>query len=253
MKFARTLALHDVRLTPGIVAAAGLIALAATLMIALLVPEGRLIQLDLWMLRATRRISPEWWSGVEQLCSMLGGPVVSGLALLAVTAAAALRRRYTLALALLLALVSGSLLELALKFLVETPWFPGNPHWVQLGPRGPWVALEVNGSYPSGHVLRTTYLVLALIAVFPHRAVPVAGFGLVLIGAMVGTRISEHAHWFTDTVGGFTLALATFALALLLAAGLRRLYPWGPAIASIGRGAASNLVSLCRRLPRRIT
>ena len=64
-------------------------------------------------------------------------------------------------------------------------------------------------SFPSGHMLRTTFLVGLFCAHHPRwrRA------GWVVLGAMAGTRVYLNAHWLSDVGGGLLLGLSLAAVA----------------------------------------
>jgi undecaprenyl-diphosphatase len=67
-------------------------------------------------------------------------------------------------------------------------------------------------SFPSGHVLRTTFLVELFIAYMNRYHIA----GRVLIIMMALTRVYLNDHWISDVVGGFLLGLALASVAVLL-------------------------------------
>jgi len=114
-------------------------------------------------------------------------------------------------------------LEFAVKVLL--PFFKAAP---PVSPRGVvWAWFRVPGalSFPSGHMLRATYLVgvlLAWEAVTREGAAPSSGFralalgGLALFGA---SQVYLGNHWPSDVMGGFLLGAC-------LVLGARRRWRW---------------------------
>lgn len=123
---------------------------------------------------------------------------VSGLAIAAI---AAIRGRWWLAGAMLVAIVGANLTTQVLKRAVF--WRP--PAETDLG-------VGIVNSYPSGHATVIAVLALALVAVVPARLRPVA----VVTGAVLFTRIGsgtieEGWHRTEDVVGAGLVALAWVA------------------------------------------
>ena len=71
-------------------------------------------------------------------------------------------------------------------------------------------------AFPSGHLLRTTFLVSLSVDQFGQRY-RVAGAALIIV--MAFTRVYMNEHWFSDVIGGCLLGLALAALATAIRRG----------------------------------
>lgn len=77
------------------------------------------------------------------------------------------------------------------------------------------LSFEPFGRYPSGHALRTTYVVIVAAALVRRRSFDLAGG---LIAAMVVfASVYSHGHYFEESLGGVLLAGAAAAAALSVA------------------------------------
>jgi membrane-associated phospholipid phosphatase len=133
------------------------------------------------------------------------------------------RRRYGLRgfLAPLL-LFAGVAIEIVLKYalfhppppplILQTRWqLPFSslslahalPGWINLLPY----------SFPSGHLLRTTFLV-SLIMGQPGQRYRLAGVAVIAI--MAFTRVYDNDHWISDVIGGCLLGLTLASLAVAI-------------------------------------
>jgi undecaprenyl-diphosphatase len=149
------------------------------------------------------------------LVTWLGGVV--GLTLLATvgTVTMFLRKEYLLAGIWVLATAGGALLNLGVKHSVN------NPRPLQTD-RDPSVAWITNPSFPSGHAMGSAIglgmcLVVALRFLKKKRSRILISAAVILLILLIGfSRIYLRAHWFTDVVGGFTLAAAWLVCCLAL-------------------------------------
>jgi membrane-associated phospholipid phosphatase len=138
-----------------------------------------------------------------------GIPMMATLALVG-AAVFVYRRRYWLALAWVVIMAGGGLLDLTLKQF----YFRDRPPEALRDS----AVTETNKSFPSGHSMGSTigYGMLAYavcLAAWPRsrRILTVAALTL-LVAAIGFSRIFLRAHWLTDVLGGFTIGLAWLVL-----------------------------------------
>lgn len=158
----------------------------------------------------------------SQVVAVLGGAEVTVL-LVAVMAGLLWRRGLRLwAVALLVAIPVAELVEVVYKVALRHPAPAAFAH-----PDGPSVVtmlhggtLTLNGSYPSGHMMRTV-LVYGLGAFVVRRLAPpgwartlAAPSAAVVVGLMALDRVYLGVHWQSDVVGGLLLGGAALAAAI---------------------------------------
>jgi len=95
-----------------------------------------------------------------------------------------------------------SLIAVALKFLIAHPGPPPSlqRHVFEVG-----LSLQLPGSFPSGHTMRTTFL-----AALTLRARPLLA-GLLVVTMMVGL-VYLGDHWLSDVLGGMILGWTSAGL-----------------------------------------
>jgi len=159
--------------------------------------------LDRWWLAAVHGWQQPWLTRAGVVIGYLGGPwggtVVTALAVLVLL----LRGRRWAPLFLALAAASGSSASQLIKHLVRRP-----------RPLHPLVHADF-GSFPSGHVITTVAVGLALTAALARparRPVWLAGTA-VAAAIMILARTYLRAHWLSDTFGSVSVGAG---LALLL-------------------------------------
>jgi len=186
-----------------------------------LVSTGAVGPLDLEVARALARAWRPALLPVSQVVAVIGG--VELTALLAIGLAALLwRGGFRVEAAALLAFPVSQALEIVYKWSLRHPPPVSFEH-----PDGPSVVtmlhggtLTLNGSYPSGHMMRTV-LVYGLGAFVVRRlASPgwartlAAPSAAVVVGLMALDRVYLGVHWQSDVVGGLLLGGAALAAAI---------------------------------------
>jgi len=178
-------------LTLAFVAVAGLAALGVT--------DG----LDLGISRLAQDIGWEPLDLVASLFNIAGQMEVTALVAL-VLACVWWRRDGARGLVALL-LFAGVAIEVVLKHVVR---HPGPPEELSRSIRLlPFIHSSSPYSFPSGHMIRVTFLAALLL--------PRWGFWA-LIAAMAATRIYLQEHWASDVIGGFLLGAALAGVAASL-------------------------------------
>jgi membrane-associated phospholipid phosphatase len=151
------------------------------------------------------------------LLSLIGSAELTGLILLVIVFYARPERRVPLILTFGIA----TMIELVGKTIVNQPT---TPHYLlRYVSLFPILSAQINPgfSFPSGHALRTTFIVIVLIEMIAagslHRATKnwLYVFLLVFEGVMLISRVYLAEHWLTDVIGGaiFGAAFALIALA----------------------------------------
>lgn len=108
-----------------------------------------------------------------------------------------------------LLLFAGVAIEVAMKYLLPHPAPPsGLDRSLDFLP---FLSLPSPFSYPSGHVLRTTFLATLL---GPRVRSPWRWVLAGVVVAMVLSRVYLGEHWLSDTIGGLLLGLALGGIAL---------------------------------------
>ena len=160
-------------------------------------------------------IGPLWLEEVARDVTALGGVAVLGLASLAVLGYLLLRRAYTNAIVVAIAVVGAQLASSLLKVGFGRP----RPDLV------PHLAEVYTASFPSGHAMVSTavYLTFATQLASLHRDIVIRGYliatALALVTVIGASRVYLGVHWPTDVLAGWA---AGGAWALLVWAGARR-------------------------------
>jgi len=187
--------------------AVGLVLLTAAAAFAAVMAAGKArpftARLDEWWLS----VVTSWQAGpltrAGEVLSYLAGPWGGTVVVVILVALLLWRRRIWTAVFLALAEACGSSASQLIKHLVERP---RPPH--------PLVAADF-GSFPSGHVITTAVVGLALVAALSRpgrRRLPLIGVAIAA-ALMMCCRTYLRAHWLTDT---FESVLVASGIALVL-------------------------------------
>lgn len=169
---------------------------------------------DLWALRTSQSRASGLLDVLGGVFSTFGGVEFSAGALLALLATLLLTGRVVVAVRVLVAFVAASFVELAMKL-----WLPQTPMPEASGRTtdfSPLVNIDYPYPYPSGHMLRSAFLLGAVFLLWKNR---VARALIVLaLAGMASSRVYLGVHWASDVIGGALLGLA----ALVWAFGYRK-------------------------------
>jgi undecaprenyl-diphosphatase len=159
-----------------------------------------------------RPIGPAWVEGVLFDITALGSPVVLGLVVLIITGYLLLEGRVQTALMVLIASISGELLDSLLKLWIARPRPSAVPH----------LRTVVSASFPSGHAMESAIIYLTLGAllmrVVQGRITKIYCMGMaIFLTFIVGvSRVFLGVHYPTDVVGGWMLGFLWAAIIFLV-------------------------------------
>jgi membrane-associated phospholipid phosphatase len=165
------------------------------------------LPLDLWILRVSQSFSVEALDFSSSFVTLLGNSEVT-VPLTLWLAFSGWSKRGLPGLAPVLLLV-GVGIEVILKFTVP-----------QIGPAELLHHKHIPAlwhfatpyAFPSGHMVRTTFLVIYLTSFFPRWR----WTGSCFVALMAVTRIYMNEHWTSDVIGGWLLGLAFAAVAVAI-------------------------------------
>ena len=170
---------------------------------------GWFLGVDLLLLRAAQARPAAYLDGIGALFSFLGSIEFTAglLGLLVVWVSVCGDRR--LAARLVVAFAAVALVEVLMKLYLPVPPIPEDA--ARIRDFGPLVDAVFPYPYPSGHAIRTTFLLIALCLLRPDRFVWTMCAALLVLMAV--SRVYLGVHWSSDVAGGVLLGLAGLAWA----------------------------------------
>lgn len=170
---------------------------------------GWLLGLDLLALRAAQARPAAYLDGIGALFSFLGSIEFTAALLGLLVLSLFVRGDRRLAARLVVAFAAMALVELLMKLYLPVPPIPEGT--ARISDFGPLVDAVYPYPYPSGHTIRTTFLLLALCLLWRNRTFWT--ICAVLLVGMAASRVYLGVHWASDVAGGALLGLAGVAWA----------------------------------------
>ena len=172
------------------------------------VMEGDTQAFDTKILRALRDpldpakpIGPAWMEGSLLDLTSIGGSTVLGLVIAFVAGFLMLQTRYRTAMVVLIASISGEIMNAAMKYVFNRPRPTIVPH----------LRVAFSTSFPSGHAMESAIVYLTLAAILMRASeTRLTKFYIlsiaVLLTTLVGiSRVYLGVHYPTDVIGGWII------------------------------------------------
>lgn len=182
-------------------------ALAAFTLLSVAAGAGWTLRADTLLLRASQAPASGVLDLFSEAVSLAGGVFLTFGLLAALVSLLYLRGRRTLAIRLTVAFIAASLIEVVLKLYLPVPPLP--LEYLRSG--GQELLITLPNPYPSGHMMRSLFIAVAVTLLWPVRPVWMAS--ALLLAAMAVTRVYLGVHWASDVVGGALLGVAALAWA----------------------------------------
>ncbi len=179
----------------------GLISLFFFALMTLLETQRLFYNFDFWATKSLQTIVPRILDVPLSVFSLLGSFEVTVVFVIALTFLALKRGGIIPYLFILFGFLN--VFELMGKIWLFHPNPPHNFFRYDIPFNFPSVYVQTGYSYPSGHVSRTLFLMVALIVFFRKRALTIFCFSFAVI--MILSRVYLGEHWASDTIGGLFL------------------------------------------------
>ena len=152
--------------------------------------------------------------------SVLGAPELTGTVIFLIAGIFWLKRKYLIALGILV-IIPATLIEILIKHFLYHPGVPVSFSRNVLNFVPPSSSIQTDFGFPTGRVLRTTFLLIVLFAlsnkVIKNKGVRVVAQVLLVIFflLLVTSRIYLGEHWFSDVLAAILLGASAGILAIL--------------------------------------